>query len=357
MSCNRLSDWIADAERVSLDFLPEELRRHCRECDTCGRLQMSVGSLRSELRGIHSSAAEMKEVLENVEKMTNETTGALPAPIWRRLLVPAAVLCLGVILAFVFIPGGSQTGPAVPPAPHTAAVPAAPQPATPAQSRPAAEAWASVSGQGGTIGMPDGSKKQITAEVAAVPAGGRVELADASSAIRIAYDSGGTIDVTGKGILQSRADGFETRDASFKAAFRKGKKGFAVRVPGAVLGVRGTTIGFELKDGNGSVNLIEGQVVVQPEHPDMREFEWKVGQRLALAAGKLEKVIPAQDEATPSVEPAKQPQPEKPVAQPKPAPRKDATPAPKSPFENRPDAVQQQPDTMTGDGGDGFGGN
>lgn len=356
MSCNRLSDWIADAERVSLERIPEDLHRHIDECDECGRLHGAVDGLRTELLGIRGSAIELEEVLENVEKMTKETTGASAVPGWQRFLVPAAAVCLVLILAFVFIPGGPQRMPAVPSQPQTAAAPVAPQPAAPVQPEPAAEAWASVSGQGGTIVMPDGSKKQITAEAAAIQAGGRVELADDSSAVRLAYASEGTIDVTGKGIIESRTDGFETRDAAFKASFKRGRKAFAVRVPGAVLGVRGTTIGFQLSNGNGSVNLIEGSVVVQPEHGDQREFEWKVGQKLTLAAGKIEKVS-EMEKATPVVEPDKTMEPVTPLEQPNPDSGKGSPTTPKSPFENNPDAVHQQPTTMSGDGGDGFGGN
>ncbi len=359
MNCNRLNDWIAEAECVSLGRLPDEMRRHAEGCAECGRQLKSLEGFRGEILGIHGSDTEIKEVFENVQNKTGDTTSVQAAPAWQRFLLPAAAVCLVLILAVVFVQGGSRTIPAAPALQTTAAAPAA----TPAATRPVVpapaattEAWAAVSGQGGTVTLPDGSQKPVTQEVTNVPAGSRVELATASSAMRLAYDSGGTIDVTGRGIVQSRPDGFETKDAAFTASFKRGKRGFAVRVPGAVLGVRGTVIGFELQGGNGSVHLIEGNVVVQPEHPDMREFEWKVGQRLALAAGNIEKVIPAREEPKPVAEPAKQPQSTVPAVQPKPEAGKNSNPAPKNPFENRPDAVQQKPDTMTGDGGDGFGG-
>ncbi len=276
---------------------------------------------------------------------------------WQKFRHSTAVVCLVAILSVVFMPGcGRETPPASTPQANGAAPAAsqalasAPVPAT------AAEAWASVSGQGGAIGLPDGSKKQITAEATTVQTGGIVELADASSAVRLAYDGGGTIDVTGKGVIQSRPDGFETKNAAFTAAFKRGKKGFSVRVPGAVLGVRGTTIGFNLNDGIGSVTLVEGQVAVQPEQQGMAEFEWRVGQTLALVAGKIDKVIPAKNHEKPAGELDKQHQPDKPADKPKPETGKQTT-EPKSPFENKPESVYQQPETMTGDGGDGFGGN
>lgn len=276
---------------------------------------------------------------------------------WQKFQHSTMVVCLMVILSVVFMPGCGRGAPPASTTQTSVAVPAASQVlATAPAPALAAEAWAAVSGQGGTVTMPDGSKKQITAEAAAVPAGGVVELADASSSIRLAYDSGGTIDVTGKGVMQSRPDGFETKNAAFTAAFKRGKKGFSVRVPGAVLGVRGTTIGFSLNEGIGTVTLVEGQVAVQPEQTGMAEFEWKTGQTLALVAGKIDKVIPAKEEEKPSVEPDKQTQPDKPADKPKPETGKQPT-EPKSPFEHKPESVYQQPETMSGDGGDGFGGN
>ncbi len=266
-----------------------------------------------------------------------------------------------MILSVVFMPGCGKEAPPASTPQTSIATPAAPHAlASASEPASAAEAWASVSGQGGAIGLPDGSKQQITAETTTVPAGGVVELADASSAVRLAYDGGGTIDVTGKGVIQSRPDGFETKNAAFTAAFKRGKKGFSVRVPGAVLGVRGTTIGFNLNDGIGSVTLVEGQVAVQPEQQGMAEFEWRVGQTLALAAGKIDKIIPAKEEEKPVVEPDTQPQPDKPAEKPSDKSKPEAgkqTTEPKSPFENKPESVYQQPETMTGDGGDGFGGN
>ncbi|HOY66218.1 MAG TPA: hypothetical protein PLP29_04965 [Candidatus Ozemobacteraceae bacterium] len=347
MSCNRLGDWIADAERASLERLPEELRRHIGACETCGRLHEAVGGLKRELFALRGPNIEMKEDFENVEKMTKDSTGVPTAPAWKGLLVPAAALCLVVVLAVVFMPGGTGTTPAPTASPGMAAAPApapAPQPATTAPVKPAAEAWASVAGQGGTITMPDGSQKQITAEAAIVPAGGGVELTGEKAAVRLAYDSGGTIDVTGKGVIQSRADGFETKDAAFTAAFKRGKKGFAVRVPGAVLGVRGTTIGFALRDGVGSVSLIEGHVAVRPEHADMKEFEWKVGEKLTLAAGRIENIVPT---AAPTPAPAPAPTPIAPV-------KTDPAAVPQNPAVDPAATLQEANPETTGDGSDGF---
>ncbi len=296
-----------------------------------------------------------------MDENMRELRGMLGMRTWQKFQRSAMAVCLLMILSVVFMPGcGKEAPPASTPQTRAAAPAASQTLASAPVPAPAVEAWASVSGQGGAIGLPDGSKKQITAEATAVPAGGVVELADASSAVRLAYDDGGTIDVTGKGVIQSRPDGFETKNAAFTAAFKRGKKGFSVRVPGAVLGVRGTTIDFKLSDGIGSVTLVEGLVAVQPEQQGMAEFEWRVGQTLALAAGKIDKVIPAKEEETPLLEPDKQPQSDKPAEKPadKPKPETDKqTTEPKSPFENKPESVYQQPDTMTGDGGDGFGGN
>ncbi|HEY9068824.1 MAG TPA: hypothetical protein VIV61_01135, partial [Candidatus Ozemobacteraceae bacterium] len=221
----------------------------------------------------------------------------------------------------------------------------APQAAAPTPTAPAATTWAAVSGQGGTITMPDGSKKQITTEAAPVPPGGSVELTGDKAAVRLAYDSGGTIDVTGKGVIQSRADGFETKDAAFTAAFKRGKKGFAVRVPGAVLGVRGTTIGFALRGGAGSVNLIEGHVVVRPEHADMKEFEWKVGEKLVLASDRIEQVVPA---------PAPTPAAPAPAATPVAPVKTDPVAVPQNPAVDPASTLQKANPETTGDGSDGF---
>lgn len=302
--------------------------------------------------------------LENDERMDEnmiELRGMSGIRSWRKFQLSTAIVCLALTLSVVFMPGcGKEAPPASTPQAGVAAPAASQALASAPVPAPVAVAWAAVSGQGGAIGLPDGSKRQITAEATTVPSGGIVELTDASSAVRLAYDGGGTIDVTGKGVIQSRSDGFETKNAAFTAAFKRGRKGFSVRVPGAVLGVRGTTIGFNLNDGIGSVTLVEGQVAVQPEQQGMAEFEWRVGQTLALAAGKIDKVIPAKEEASPVVEPDTQPQPDKPADKPADKPKPEIgkqTAEPKSPFENKPESVFQQPDTMTGDGGDGFGGN
>jgi len=111
MNCNRLNDWIAEAECVSLGRLSDELRRHVEGCAECGRQLKSLEGFRNEILGIHGSVSEMKEVFENVQNNTSDTAGVPAVPAWQRFLVPAAAVCLVVILAVFFVQGGSRRSP------------------------------------------------------------------------------------------------------------------------------------------------------------------------------------------------------------------------------------------------------
>ena len=149
------------------------------------------------------------------------------------------------------------------------------------------EPWFQIQGDGGLISDVTGETKALSEQALSRSVETPLHLVDANSKARIFYRTGGTIEVTGHGDLRMNRDGFATENGTFVARFHKGTQEFKVKVPCAVLGIRGTTVSFSLASGTGDVELIVGEVMVTPTLSSGQPFAMTPGMVLTTEKGAM----------------------------------------------------------------------
>ncbi|NLI76132.1 MAG: cupin domain-containing protein [Candidatus Riflebacteria bacterium] len=144
---------------------------------------------------------------------------------------------------------------------------AAPQAKVPPGVTPSLPAEGSIDLQGslGRFQVPGKVETDLSDAVVAVPAETQVVLGDRKSRLKSRFPTGGTAEVRGKARLTLHTNGFFTDDGSFVSVFQgEQRKLLQVQIPTAILGIKGTTIAFQLNAGTGLIELMEGKVEVKP---------------------------------------------------------------------------------------------
>ncbi len=266
-SCQAFQDWLESSPRLTLANLPPGLAEHANSCAACEKQLTRLRILRKDALEDVPPTGEIEKMWQRIdpalhlEDPTPSPSAAFVQPLFSLLSgkgLPLgagvlALLLLGVGLWFVL-----------------------------GESLPV---LGRIEGSGGEL-IHSSSRLELRVVPVQWLSQDRVVLTGAQSWAAISFIDGRRITVEGNGRLLLSAEGFSTEEGRFRASFTKGGGQFRVRVPGAILGIRGTTIDFDLVGGEGRLELIEGRVDVVPE--DGRPaFDWKPQSRLLIRSGKL----------------------------------------------------------------------
>ncbi len=273
-ACQPFKDWLESSLRLTLDDIPADLLQHASECQHCGKQLQALQQVRQQTLSDLPPATDMNKLWQRIdlalgpEKTISPDTdgeGLSLESAWKSLYTlltrgnRPAIAGILVIIALIINWGLFRNFSALP--------------------------WSKIEGNGGELIRSSHSQPLASLTAVCAPQD-QVELSSLRSWAKISFRDGRSIALEGSGLLRLLEDGFHTENGHFRASFSKSAGGFKVQVPGAVLGIRGTAIQFDLQDGKGTLQLIEGQVEVTPG--DGRPpFEWKPLSTLQISAGKL----------------------------------------------------------------------
>ncbi|MFZ2958847.1 MAG: hypothetical protein WA705_18305 [Candidatus Ozemobacteraceae bacterium] len=150
--------------------------------------------------------------------------------------------------------------------------------------------WPVLQGDGIRMKAADGRMTALSPGNIFLTQDTEIELTGAKSQARLAFFGSGTILIQGKGQLLISSNGFSTNEAAFSASFKKGKHPFEVHVPGATLDIRGTMIRFDLWLAAGTIELVEGSVIVRPDMPEAKPIDWNAGERLSVKKNSVTRI-------------------------------------------------------------------
>ncbi|MBF0407558.1 MAG: hypothetical protein HQM10_09390 [Candidatus Riflebacteria bacterium] len=162
---------------------------------------------------------------------------------------------------------------------------------------------AMVSGTQAKIISPEGTFIPLSEKSASLASGSLIELADAGSIASIEFSSSGRVTLNGKGLVRIIPRGFSVSDGNFTADFASNSPGYTVEVPGAELLIRGTKISFQLVNGTGKLQLLEGSVAVKSQ----TSFSWKQNEILLLTSNGIMREEPDAIQTQPQPQPQTQP--------------------------------------------------
>ncbi|MBF0545580.1 MAG: FecR domain-containing protein [Candidatus Riflebacteria bacterium] len=110
----------------------------------------------------------------------------------------------------------------------------------------------------------------------------RLVLIKTDSTARVTFKNGSKVNFLGMGSIVLTENGFGTHTGKFSADFNCNGNKLSIQTPFAVIGVRGTTINFDLKQGIGFIHLIHGKVTVSTVKKESPPFEMIEGSKLQI---------------------------------------------------------------------------
>ncbi|MBF0502165.1 MAG: hypothetical protein HQM09_18640 [Candidatus Riflebacteria bacterium] len=276
MECSRLTDRLDSVPPLSLQQISEEFRDHIRECPSCARSLEALRKFSQEAVSINISQSEARQMLERIEHSIVSEAPSAPArslndvvsfPFdFLQILKPALRIVFAGIIFFAI--SLSLFGPK--------------RLVTP-------ESSIFLTGNDAVAEIAPGNTLLAGTDKQSVFTDTTVMFRHGNSHGTLVFPDNGAIEFHGKGVIKVTSDGFTTSDASFVASFKRGKKGFTVKVPQAILGIRGTSIQFDLVNGNGSIRLLSGVVEVTPSSPRAVSFTWNPGEKITLDSNGLKR--------------------------------------------------------------------
>ncbi len=253
MDCKAFQKWLEEVPRFSPESIAGEPQEHSSSCPSCRAMLATLQSLRTGPDSARVPESRKMEMLSSIlGKGSAAPTGEKARPQQPRAArsEPGSIfdflkwgiaplgLALGLVLVFLWKPW-SGTGPAV--------------------------AQIQVSGTRALYRDSSGKQTELARRPVFLAIPAPIQMLGSGSDFRVAFADGGSIDFRGEGTVSVDSTGFSADNGQFTAKFVKGKTPFKVKLPQAILGIRGTTVRFDLSSDEKTVELIEGVAELSPE--------------------------------------------------------------------------------------------
>ncbi len=293
MECPEFENWLNEAPVPTFPRLPARLEEHIKGCSHCQARLAFVLETRKKLAGLEPGPAEFAAMSDavmarafpaskpvgakNPETSAAPESGFLVSWLSPRLAAAFALWFITLfftIFAIFFMKNGRS--------------PSIPDGALFAFAESDSVTLSDATGASIAAGKPE---TRI-----GFPSSAR--LTDAASVLKLRYPGRFSVSLRGNGECLIRESGFDISNGKVTASFTILTEPMRIKVPLAVIGVRGTLIVFALDHGRGDVSLLEGNAEVFPDCATMANFILKPGQTLGIdpATGLKVKELPPANE-------------------------------------------------------------
>jgi len=167
--------------------------------------------------------------------------------------------------------------------------------------------FASLKG-GVEVVLPDGKlERVISGSERDIAQDTDIKFAAESEPVEIKYKNGGKVFLSGNGQMKVLQNGLNVETGKFNARFKKLDGIMKVRVPCAVLAIRGTEIQFDIHPTSSEILLVEGAADLIPDIASQTTMRLKTGKRVRLTENTwvyAEPVSPVVPEVKPGDKPS-----------------------------------------------------
>lgn len=247
MDCTAFQRWLEETSRLSPEALSGEYLEHSRKCATCRTMLATLQHLHQAPKTSRVPEARKQEMLNAIlqkgKASVSKPKAEIPADSladslfsWLKWGIAPLGMAFAILLAVLWLPSG----------------------------RKISMSEIQLSGLGTVCRDLAGNKVELAKGAVTLKIPAPVQMLASDSEFRVAFADGGNIAFRGKGTIMIDSDGFSADNGQFTAKFVRGKNPFKVRVPQAVLGIRGTTVRFDLDSDEKIVELIEGKAEITP---------------------------------------------------------------------------------------------
>jgi len=268
--CNRVNEWLEQDPPPDMTKIPDSLADHIKTCSNCSE---TVDFFRNcaKIRNITCLSKQetgefmksfQKEALVNSQKSSSEALSMSSIFDWLNMKRSFALGMTILLLIVVFFWFFNQASVSV---------------------KEKAPSFASLNGNV-TIISTDGKGEQVASNVEQVLVKEeRIEFDANSEPVEIKYQNGGKVFLTGSGKMKVLKNGLNVENGKFNADFKNLSGVLKVRVPCAVLAVRGTEIHFDIHPPAAEIMLVEGAVDLIPDDTSRQTIQLETGKRVVLS--------------------------------------------------------------------------
>ncbi len=308
MPCTMFEGWLEADKQCDCARLPQNLLDHCRSCPACEGALAAARAVQLEVGGWTASERSLerswKRITDRLPNLGDRVDPSLAVPACERSgtpspAVPACersgpppsqdsptgrflrfswplVLAGGLGIVFFFF---SVLNPESRKPDRANEEPKRGQPTQ-------VMIVGAISGSGGRF-IGAGGEVPVSPIFRESHVGDELILSGGKSRANMEFKGGSFATLDGKCRLRITSEGFQVMSGTFRGHFRKGPGPLKIVVPGAFLAIRGTLIKFDLTEREGAIELVDGQVEIEPVSPPGPTFVWMQGSRLEIREGRL----------------------------------------------------------------------
>ncbi len=291
--CNKVNEWLEQDPPPDMEKIPGFLAEHMKGCPECNQ---TVGFIRGLTRDRDLPSLSPSETAEFVDQFRMKARESDPALCpdrlsdWARAFWPRFHWVLaGAICFFLLAIGFSRIfRPASPP--------------VSGESPPFAVLRGKavlLSSSGSLESVGSGSEQGIFKETG-------MSFDSPADPVELRYRSGGEVLLSGQGRMKVADRELTVEAGKFLARFRNLGGVMKIRVPFAVIGIRGTEIRFDIHLPEARLLLVEGAADLIPDKGAGKSCSLEKGREISLSDGEW-KTLPPEFHPVPTPEPTPNP--------------------------------------------------
>jgi hypothetical protein len=268
--CNRVAEWLEQSSPPNLSNIPVHLSDHLSTCSECKKTVSFFLSLSRDENYPNIPSSEVNEFViefqrKALEIMPESTSPPLSAahssfcPKFAWFFAGAVgILLLAFASSFFF-----QSSPTI--------------------KQADAQTFAVLNGKASLVAPPGDQSASVPGSAQPLSRETEIQLNSPPEPVVVQYKNGGKILLSGIGRMKVLKDGLNVESGSFNAQFKNLEGTLHVRVPCAVLGIKGTEIQFKIQPPTGEILLVEGIADLTPDNPSHKPFRLEKGKSVLLA--------------------------------------------------------------------------
>lgn len=249
--CNKINELLEKDPPLDLKCIPDDLSEHVKNCPACQKTLSFLKELQADKNFSPLSEKEKGDFLMQFQRKalnsSNKSDSSVATTNWTGFKF---ALTFGIVILLIFI--GSRNFFSKPTPQSTVSEP---QPS-----------FASIKGKATIVKGIATEKMLVAHSEIEISKDTEIGFESETEPVELSYNNGGKVFLTGHGKMKVLKDGFNAEDGDFKAKFKNLKGIMKVRVPCAVLAIRGTEIHFVINYPKAEIELIEGAADLTPEN-------------------------------------------------------------------------------------------
>lgn len=267
--CNKVNEFMENDPPPDFEKIPVSLAEHIVTCHECQKLVSFFQSLTKDKKIQHLSEKEVGEFMKVFQKRALAVSKKNNSEVHPKKSINSffsfkfgfafAVVILLLMFGFSFLfrqPSAIKTNKAL--------------------------EFATIKGNATIVSSENIAKTDSQDFLQALSTEERIAFDSKATNVEVAYKNGGKVFLTGIGRMKVLKDGLNVEHGKFNAKFKNLQGIMKVRVPCAILAIRGTEIKFNIQRSSSEISLIEGAADLIPNDSSVKPIRLETGKRVSL---------------------------------------------------------------------------